>query len=197
MKEKINFKKVKKSKNGFLADGMFIPKEKANRHYEALEKWIDEGGNIDDEFNLEEVQLEKCNEVESLRKSYQSENVVYQNKSFSTSQMARQNLTGIVIILNGSSLKYYWKDIDEQIHEFGFNDFKAILQIILKRDSKLYYIESQIKNQINKNQKLNLVENLDIKKLWQEEKSKYKEPKEEIPVAPPPPPPPVISKKFR
>jgi hypothetical protein len=188
MTEEINFKKVKKSKNGFLADGMFIPKEKSNRHYEALEKWIEKGGNVEEEFDLPEIQLTKCDEVETLRKIYQFENIIYQNNIFSTSPAARQDLTGIVIILNNSNLKYYWKDVDEKIYEFGFADFKELLQIILKRDSKLHYVEAQIKRQIkDKNQKLNSLENLDIKALWQEEETKYKEPKEEAPVTPTPP----------
>jgi hypothetical protein len=193
MREKIKFKKVKKSKDGFLADGMFIPKEKANRHYEALQEWIDEGGNVEDEFDLQEIQLAKCNEVESLRKFYQFQDIDYKNTILSTSPTARQNLAGVVIILNGSNLKYYWKDVEEQIHEFGFDDFKSILQTILKRDSKLYYIESQIKNQISTNQESHLIEKIDVKKLWQEEESKYKEPK--APVVPAPPAPVINPKK--
>lgn len=65
MKEKSIFKKAKKSKNGFLANGIFIPKEKSNRHYIILQKWIEDGGKVEKEFGVEELKEQKITEIKN------------------------------------------------------------------------------------------------------------------------------------
>lgn len=55
----MNFNKVKKSGDNYIADGMFIPNEESNRHYAALQKWVKEGGNIEEEFNITDLKRQK------------------------------------------------------------------------------------------------------------------------------------------
>ena len=59
MKDRINFKKVKKVQDGFLADGMFIHKINSNRHYEILKEWIEKGGLLEKELTLDKLRIQK------------------------------------------------------------------------------------------------------------------------------------------
>lgn len=63
MEETITFESVKISGGGYLADGMSIPKEDSNRHYQALKKWIDDGGVVDDEFDIDQIRNQKTLDI--------------------------------------------------------------------------------------------------------------------------------------
>ncbi|MFT7086999.1 MAG: hypothetical protein ACJAZX_000422 [Rickettsiales bacterium] len=65
MEENINFTQVKISGTGYQADGMFIPKERANRHYASLTKWIENGGIVESEFNVDEIKQQEIQKIKS------------------------------------------------------------------------------------------------------------------------------------
>ena len=40
MEEEITFSQVKISGKGYLANGIFVPEDEGNMHYQAIKKWI-------------------------------------------------------------------------------------------------------------------------------------------------------------
>ena len=158
----------------------------------SLKDDVDENGAYIDEWNIAEIekptqeQLDeisegdillndakntKNNEVELLRKSYQFQPISYQGSKFSTSQMARQNITAI-LAENNLSESHYWKDINETAFDFTLDDFKSISKLISGRDTKLYYIEAQIINEI-KSLDLASIQSLNIIDSWQIHEANY------------------------
>jgi len=125
----------------------------------------------EDKILLNEAKIARNNEVETLRKSYQFQPIFYEGSKFSTSQMARQNITAI-LAENDLSGTHYWKDINENAFDFTLDDFKEISKLISQRDSKLYYIEAQIINDI---EALNLasIQSLNLADSWQEHEDNY------------------------
>lgn len=125
----------------------------------------------EDDILLNDAKNTKNNEVELLRKSYQFQPISYQGSEFSTSQMARQNITAI-LVENSFSENHYWKDINETAFDFTLDDFKAISKLISGRDTKLYYIEAQIINEI-KSLDLASIQSLNIIDSWQIHEANY------------------------
>ena len=69
MKDRINFKKVKKVQDGFLADGMFIPQINSNRHYKILKEWIEKGGLLEEELTLDKLRIQKILNIKTVAKN--------------------------------------------------------------------------------------------------------------------------------
>ena len=65
MEEKITFSQVKISGKGYLADGIFVPKDEGNRHYQAIKKWIENGEIVADEFTIDEIRDKKTSQIKS------------------------------------------------------------------------------------------------------------------------------------
>ena len=157
-KEKTN-KEIKKI---FAKDGFDLEIIDQDKFLELTSSQID---------SIKIVQTKKYNEVELLRKSYQFQPISYQGSEFSTSQMARQNITAI-LAENTLSGSHYWKDINETAFDFTLDDFKAISKLISGRDTKLYYIEAQIINEI-KSLDLASIQSLNIIDSWQIHEANY------------------------
>ncbi len=147
------------------------------------------------EILLTKIRKKKQDEVEAFRKELQFKAISYQEVEISTSQMARQNILSMIATPSSSKIKYYWRDNKRKNQNFNLNNFQEIISLISSRDTKLYYIEGEIKNLIDDIDDIRILEELKISDLWQEEEIKYQEPKEEISVAPPPPPPVINPKK--
>lgn len=166
-----NFKKVKATKSGYLADGAFIPNDESNRHYQELKEWIDNGGIVEPELSTEELKTIKCQEVESFRKLQQFKPVKYKNSEFSASEMARQNILGSIVTLSNSAKKY-WRDNDNNTHNFCSKNFKELAEIISQRDTELYLTEAEIKTKINKSRSVKTLTSLKIDELWKSKTEK-------------------------
>ena len=121
---------------------------------------------------LEEIRQKQYDKAEILRKKYQFQNIIYDDIKLSASQMVRQNMLGI-IISNRSSSNHYWKDIEENYQQFTIDDFKKILKIISNRDSKLYYIEAQVKKEIDAKLTPNSLQIFDIDSSWKDHEKSY------------------------
>ena len=121
---------------------------------------------------LKEARQEQYEKAESLRKNYQFENVIYNDIELSASQMARQNMLGVVLSGELDS-SYYWKDIKENPQEFTMDDFKEILKIISNRDRKLYYIEAQVKKEIDAKLSPNSLQLFDADSSWKNHEEAY------------------------
>lgn len=65
MEEEITFSQVKISGKGYLADGIFVPEDEGNRHYQAIKKWIENGGIVADEFTIDEIRDKKISQIKS------------------------------------------------------------------------------------------------------------------------------------
>ena len=65
MEEEIIFSQVKISGKGYLADGIFVPEDEGNRHYQAIKKWIENGGIVADEFTIDEIRDKKISQIKS------------------------------------------------------------------------------------------------------------------------------------
>ena len=121
------------------------------------------------------AKTKKYDEIETLRKSYQFAPIIYQDLEFSTSILARQNIIGIISILknNPELSSHYWNDNDDKECNFILSDFENLLAIISKRDSKLYYIEAQLNNEISKNSDPIILEEINIKESWKSFEASY------------------------
>ena len=168
---KKNFNKVKATKSGYMADGAFIPNDESNRHYQELKEWIDKGGFVEPELNSEELKIIKFQEVESFRKLQQFKPVKYKNSEFSASEMARQNILGSIVTLSNSTKKY-WRDNDNNPHNFCSKNFKELAEIISQRDTELYLTEAEIKTKINKSRSVKTLTSLKIDELWKSKTEK-------------------------
>ncbi len=173
MTKNSNFKKVKTTKEGYLADGMFIPKDESNRHYQELKEWIDEGGAVESEFDLEEIKNQKIQDAENFRKNLQFKPITYKDSEFSASSTARQNIIGNILTCSASEKKY-WRDNSNNSYEFGVKNFKEIAAIISERDTLLYSIEAEVKNTISKSKSVKSLTSLKIEKLWLKSESAFK-----------------------
>jgi hypothetical protein len=65
MEEEITFSQVKILGKGYLADGIFVPEDEGNRHYQAIKKWIENGGIVADEFTIDEIRDKKISQIKS------------------------------------------------------------------------------------------------------------------------------------
>lgn len=128
------------------------------------------------EPNLEQLKLQKISEAESYRKYLQFQPIKYLNSTFSTSEMARQNIMSNILILSNSAKKY-WRDNENNSHDFSVKDFKEIAKIISNRDTKLYSIETEVKNSIKKSKSVSSIASLKILDLWSKNDRKYKQSK--------------------
>lgn len=117
------------------------------------------------EPNLEELKTQKLSEAENYRKYLQFLPVKYSEANFSTSEMARQNILISLLTLD-SSAKKYWRDNDNNSHDFGAENFKEIAALISKRDTKLYRIEAKIKSIISAAETTDSLISLTIQDLW-------------------------------
>lgn len=136
-----------------------------------------EQADLPEEF-LQKIKQEKYQEIEVLRKNLQFKNIIYQNTEYSASQMARQNIVGIITTSGNSSDKYYWKDVKGNAHQLSINDFKEILQIISSRDSKIYELEESARNTLNIIVKSNPLDSIGVFELWEKCEKRHKLTKE-------------------
>lgn len=59
---------VKNSGNGFLVNGIsFVPNASSNRDFQEIQKWIEDGGVVGEEFSLTEIQSRKVEEIKAIR----------------------------------------------------------------------------------------------------------------------------------
>ena len=65
MEEEITFSQVRISGKGYLADGIFVPEDEGNRHYQAIKKWIENGGIVADEFTIDEIRDKKTSQIKN------------------------------------------------------------------------------------------------------------------------------------
>ena len=101
--------------------------------------------------------------------------MLFRSLEFSTSILARQNIIGVISILknNPELSSHYWKDNDDTQCDFTLSDFENLLAIISKRDSKLYYIETQLNKEISKNSDPIILEEINIKESWKSFEASY------------------------
>ena len=128
------------------------------------------------EPDLEQLKSQKLSEAENYRKHLQFQPIKYQSATFSTSEMARQNIMTSVLILNGSAKKY-WRDSENNSHEFNAKNFKEIATLISERDTKLYSIETEIKSAITKSKTISSLASIKIADLWTKSERNYRQSK--------------------
>lgn len=63
--KKITFNKIKKSGEGYIADNMFVPRDKKNRHYQIIQSWIKNGGNVISEFTVDDIKSSKISDIKN------------------------------------------------------------------------------------------------------------------------------------
>lgn len=122
---------------------------------------------------LKEIRQEQYKIAEALRKDYQFKTIIYSDIELSASQMARQNILGIILSQDGLENDLYWKDVKENPQTFTINDFKEILKIISNRDTKLYYIEAQVKKEIDLKLSSSSLWPFDLNSSWQNYEEAY------------------------
>lgn len=128
------------------------------------------------EPDFERLKSQKLSEAENYRKHLQFQPIKYQSATFSTSEMARQNIMTSVLLL-GSSAKKYWRDSENNSHEFNAKNFKEIATLISERDTKLYSIETEIKSAITKSKTISALVSLKIAELWTKSEKNYRQSK--------------------
>jgi len=128
------------------------------------------------EPDLEQLKSQKLSEAENYRKYIQFQPIKYRSSTFSASEMARQNILSSVLLLNGSAKKY-WRDNENNSHEFNTKNFKEIAELISERDTKLYAIETEVKDVIIKSKNINSLASLKIAELWTKSEKNYRQSK--------------------
>lgn len=123
---------------------------------------------------LKQAKEDRCNEAEMLRKNQQLQPILYQESQFSTSQMARQNILSFIATLKDTpDVKCYWRDDSDNAYQFNLSDFSEILKIILLRDGKLYFVETEIRKIIKRSSDLDSLRSLNLEALWHKQEKKY------------------------
>lgn len=125
------------------------------------------------ELDLEQLKLQKLSEAENYRKFLQFQPITYNDAEFSSSEVARQNILISVLTLN-TSAKKNWIDKNDTIYEFNAKNFKEIATIISDRDSKLYMIETEVRNVIQQS-KITALKSLKIATLWSKTERSYRQ----------------------
>ena len=82
-------------------------------------------------------------------------------------------MLGIILSQNGLENDLYWKDVKENPQTFTVNDFKEILKIISNRDTKLYYIEAQVKKEADLKLSSSSLQPFDLNSSWQNHEEVY------------------------
>lgn len=163
-----------------LAEIKFL-KEIDGFNYLSIRKNDDEFIDLPEEFEeaelpedfLQEIRQEQYKKAEALRKDKQFQNIIYNEIELSASKTARQNINSIISINDDLELNYYWKDISENPQTFTINDFKEILKIISNRDSKLYYIEAQVRKDIDLKLSKTSIQEFNLDDSWQYHEEGY------------------------
>ena len=163
-----------------LAEIRFL-KEIDGFNYLSIKQNDDEFINLPEEFEeaelpeifLKEIRQEQYEMAEALRKDYKFKAIIYNDIELSASQMARQNMLGIILPQDGLENDLYWKDIKENPQTFAINDLKEILKIISNRDTKLYYIEAQVKKEIDLKLSSSSLQTFDLNSSWQNHEEAY------------------------
>lgn len=129
---------------------------------------------------LEAERQKRYLEAELIRKERQFQTITHGDISFSASQMARQNMLGVIEIIRNSPSHEtrYWQDLSKETHHLNCEDFRSILNAISLRDTALYYVEAEIRKIIQSSSDINFLEGLNIKNLWDEQEQKYNESQE-------------------
>lgn len=128
------------------------------------------------EPDLEQLKSQKLSETENYRKYLQFQSIKYKSAIFSTSEIARQNILTSILLLD-SSAKKYWRDSENNSHEFNTKNFKEIATLISERDTKLYSIETEIKSAITKSKTISSLASIKIADLWTKSERNYRQSK--------------------
>jgi predicted patatin/cPLA2 family phospholipase len=88
--------------------------------------------------------------------------------------MARQNIMNNILVTSSSAQKY-WLDKNNNSYEFSLKNFKELATLISKRDTKLYSIETEIKNAIKKLRSVKSLAAIIIPDLWRKSEENYQE----------------------
>ncbi len=128
------------------------------------------------EPDFEQLKSQKLSEAENYRKHLQFQPIKYKSATFSTSEMARQNIMTSVLLLS-SSAKKYWQDNENNSHNFSAKNFKEIATLISERDTKLYSIEAEIRSAITKSKTISSLVSLKIAELWTKSERNYRQSK--------------------
>lgn len=127
---------------------------------------------LPDDF-LKKIRQNQYEQAKIFRKDQQFKNIIYNDIELSASKMARQNMALIVAVASDIKTKHYWQDIQKDPQEFTGEDFKEILKIISNRDSKLYYIEAQVKKDIDAKFSPSSLQPFDLSQSWQNHEEAY------------------------
>lgn len=122
---------------------------------------------------LSEIRQEKYDKVEALRKDYQFQNITHNEVELSASIMARQNILGKISTIIDPEAKCYWKDVNEAPLEFVLADFKEMIKIISDRDTKFYYVEAEVRKEIDEKLSSTSLQEIDLDLSWQNHRDAY------------------------
>ena len=86
----MNIEKIKQIQTGYLVnDTTFVPNDPGNTDYQAVQKWIDQGGVVEPEFSLDELKIKKIAEVKAARQTFQYANLTVGDYEFKSTQNAK------------------------------------------------------------------------------------------------------------
>lgn len=137
--------KLKELKNGWENNGSFIPNDESNSDYQAIKKYIAEGGEYEKFDWLADAKAQKINEIGNAKEEALYAPIAYLNTSFSASERACQNMLGN-LVLNGETVE--WQDLTKKPIIMTRAQFQTLAVMVKNQRNASYFKESELMKKI-------------------------------------------------
>jgi hypothetical protein len=177
--------KVEQQKNGYLVnEAIFVPQAEQNADYQAIQKWIVEGGIVEKEDQLPELKLQKISQIKLIRDQKNTEPltdykaflideegnktaeesyfVFYTNRHQTNPASDPDSIISRVTELG--SMPYFTKDLEgKKITVELTAEIAALLkQRIFERNDNNYKVSSVLEEEINNAQSIEELQALQL-----------------------------------
>jgi len=140
---------VKQLRDGYLVNGdTFVPNDERNVDYVLIQKWISNGGAVDPEFTLKDLQDDK---ISSIRKDYEIANHLDIDYMSTTFQADKASQDIIISTLSAGSVPddFFWLDLNNARVSMTYSELQGLSVAILGRRQINFIHLQDLKTQIN------------------------------------------------
>ena len=137
--------KLKEIKNGWDNNGSFIPNDEGNNDYQAIKKYIADGGEYEKFDWLADAKTQKINEIGQAKEEALYAPIAYLNTSFSASERACQNMLGN-LVLNGETVE--WQELNKKPIIMTRAQFQTLAVMVKNQRNASYFKEGELMKKI-------------------------------------------------
>ena len=137
--------RLKELKNGWENNGQVIPNNENNTDYQAIKKYIANGGEYEKFDWLADAKTQKINEIGQAKEEALYAPIAYLNTSFSASERAFQNMLGN-LVLNGETVE--WQELNKKPITMTRAQFQMLAVMVKNQRNASYFKEGELMKKI-------------------------------------------------